>query len=330
AAVIATFVQAVLYGIYISTLAFCLRWLLYADEGWGRRKKTNCCILTITILVAVFSTTNLGISLQLTIVYVMDGNTKATDVLSAINTAFELATMMIADAVLIYHCWMVYGKSKIVIALPLILWLANIACSILIIVLYAVLIPQPTVTEAWLPWFGRLWLMFFPCNITINVYATVAIIYRILCVVQGTSSSRSRFYKTGRILAESGILYTVSTALNLVATVIDNGPQDDIYKFVFDVINFSMAGIAFNLILIRVGQGRVASDDSTDRSADTRAEMKPPSTLQFDVPKTIVQDQSFDLSHTERGGRWTGDDETSAIVDLRAEEIMENSPSIAA
>lgn len=85
AAVIAMFVQAVLYGIYISTLAFCLRWLLYADEGWRRRKKTNWSILTITILVAVFSTTNLGISLQLTIVYVMDGNTKATDVLGAIN-----------------------------------------------------------------------------------------------------------------------------------------------------------------------------------------------------------------------------------------------------
>lgn len=61
---------------------------------------------------------------------------------------------------------MVYGKSKIVIALPLILWLANIACSIVIIVLYAVLIPQPpTVAEAW---FGRLWLIFFPCNITCN------------------------------------------------------------------------------------------------------------------------------------------------------------------
>ena len=85
AAIIATFVQAVLYGIYISTLAFCLRWLLYADEGWKRRQNINWSIVTITILVAVFSTTNLAVSLQMTIVYVMDGNTEATIVLSAIN-----------------------------------------------------------------------------------------------------------------------------------------------------------------------------------------------------------------------------------------------------
>ena len=60
----ATFVQTLLYGIYVTTLAHCLRWLLLDDGGWKLRKKINWSMLIISILLFLLSTTDLALTLK--------------------------------------------------------------------------------------------------------------------------------------------------------------------------------------------------------------------------------------------------------------------------
>jgi hypothetical protein len=54
--IVGAIVQALLYGLYLATLAHCLRWLLFDDEGWSRRKDINWRMLVIAVVIFLFST----------------------------------------------------------------------------------------------------------------------------------------------------------------------------------------------------------------------------------------------------------------------------------
>ena len=83
--VIPLFVQSVMFGSYVATLVHCLRWLLFDDEGWKMREKINWGMLIITILVFLFSTANLGISLQMTIGFFLGSDLLALNKMSIAN-----------------------------------------------------------------------------------------------------------------------------------------------------------------------------------------------------------------------------------------------------
>ena len=64
--VAALFVQAVLYGVFVSTLAHSFRWIFYNEEGWKLRDKINWAMVAISTLVFSFSTADLAVSFRLT------------------------------------------------------------------------------------------------------------------------------------------------------------------------------------------------------------------------------------------------------------------------
>ena len=63
------FVQTLIYGIYITTLAHCLRWLLLDDEGWKSRRRINWFMLIISTLLFLLLTADLVLALKLLIDY---------------------------------------------------------------------------------------------------------------------------------------------------------------------------------------------------------------------------------------------------------------------
>ena len=64
--------QAVFGGLYLVSLAHCLRWLVIADEGWKWRKKINWPFLIITILVFTLTTIGFAIIVKWELHYVLD------------------------------------------------------------------------------------------------------------------------------------------------------------------------------------------------------------------------------------------------------------------
>ena len=129
-----------------------------------------------------------------------------------------------------------YIKSWRVVFLPTILWLGCLACAILTDISYR--IPQSlgfpnslAIRDA-----GYIVTAFYTCNIVINIYATgtslcylphrnmakscvAMIVYRILRVAHNIKAvGRVRhLYSATRVIAESGILYTLTSLFRLVA-----------------------------------------------------------------------------------------------------------------
>ena len=64
-----TVVQALMYGIYLTTFAHCLRWLLIDDEGWKLRRGINWHMLITSILLFLLSTTDLTLTIKALIDY---------------------------------------------------------------------------------------------------------------------------------------------------------------------------------------------------------------------------------------------------------------------
>ena len=54
-------VQAILYGTYLPTFVYCLRWLVYDDNGWYMRERIHWPMLTASIAIFLLSTTHLGL-----------------------------------------------------------------------------------------------------------------------------------------------------------------------------------------------------------------------------------------------------------------------------
>jgi len=65
AVVVVLFVQAILCGLYITTFIHCLRWLIFADEGWKYRERINWPMLIATIIAFIFSSIALGLSVAM-------------------------------------------------------------------------------------------------------------------------------------------------------------------------------------------------------------------------------------------------------------------------
>lgn len=63
------FVDALLYGIYFITLLHCIRWLVFADEGWQLRRKKDIqwTMLLATLLLFSLSLANFALEFWCTI-----------------------------------------------------------------------------------------------------------------------------------------------------------------------------------------------------------------------------------------------------------------------
>ncbi|KAM6499791.1 hypothetical protein JOM56_005299, partial [Amanita muscaria] len=168
----------------------------------------------------------------------------------------------------IYRCWVVYAKSWRVICVPVIFWLASLACSVLESY-YSGLYYKGQSHEAF-PIAVNALIGLYACNIAITVYTTAAIIYRILSSRRNSGGNHKRLNYAMRILAESGVLYTTMIIFSLVGTWYNNTTWVETLGIssISDAMAFSTDGISFNLILIRVYQSRVELRDSFQDSRD--------------------------------------------------------------
>ncbi|KAM6503912.1 hypothetical protein JOM56_000855 [Amanita muscaria] len=256
-AVAELFTQAIFYGLYIPTFFNCLRWLLFEDEVWKLRpyKQMTWLYIIIAILVFALATTDIGIAVRLTRARLV-GEQSIAERLSYLSVAIEGTTLIIIDAVLIYRCWTVYGKSWRVVCLPLAFWASTITCAVAWMICNAVglqLINSPTAMAIVVG-------VFYTCNFATNVYATSAIVYRLWKTAM-TDNKYSRLYQVCRTISGTGILYSFTSFLSLLTTFW--AIRDTFPLALANSINIPTACIAYNFVIIRVGQLRVRPRTTT-------------------------------------------------------------------
>ncbi|KIL59660.1 hypothetical protein M378DRAFT_1067629 [Amanita muscaria Koide BX008] len=290
----AAMLQAFLYALYLVSLVHALRWLLYEEEGWTlkSRDQVNWLLLTITLSVFMFSTVDVVLEVLLQLIA---GSTSDTSLivyqLGIASLVMENTTFLITDAVLIIRCWLVYQRSWRVVCFPLMLWLGNVALFVLWLTFYVISAMEGFTVQLHdlLSLFSL--RSFYCCTFTMNLYATVAIVYRLRRVARENSNRSSILYHICRTVAATGILYTF-TSLPLVVTTFFF-PEKMAPYLICDAVNFSMAGITFNLLLVRVGQLRAEVEmdaDGNSRGMSTSILFS----TQLGVPKLATTDFSVD------------------------------------
>jgi len=227
-------------------------------------------MLTTTIMIFLLSTINLGINLQYAFANMgMTGWNSADGILIDLP---ESTALLIVDAVLIYRCWTVYGNSWRIVCLPITFWFCTVTSTILNIYYDHQMVEEMErgldIVASGVRSADAL-IGLYASNIATNVFSTSAIIYKILSI----GGRSKRIHNTIRILAESGIIYALMTVFALIGSILEatwdpNNCKGCLIMAISDVTNFSIAGITFNLILIRVNQDRARVTDTYTEPGD--------------------------------------------------------------
>ncbi|PFH47838.1 hypothetical protein AMATHDRAFT_6371 [Amanita thiersii Skay4041] len=262
--IISTFVQALLFGLYISTFLHALRWLVFLDEGWALRSHINWSLLIITCMIFVLMAGDLGYSFLYPIPGLKEDE-REIDIFVLITVTIENLVVVLADSVLIYRCWAVYGKNWHIVCIPLLLWLGGICSLIAYIGVFSSTVMNWPPTAAKYATADLLTEVFYVITIILNIYAT--------CCKTSTWSKHVFRFVT-RVIAESGLLYTFTSILLLITFILSAISWEDylLVEEVCSAVNFSMLGVAFNLIIIRVAKQRV----STEMVEESESHFEPP------------------------------------------------------
>ncbi|KAM6490733.1 hypothetical protein JOM56_014076 [Amanita muscaria] len=305
---VAAILQVFLYGLYLVSLAHALRWLLYDEDGWTlkSREKVKWSLSAITVILFVLSTTDVTFIITRLVTYTIssgsggeakfDGGGVITLQLTIASVAIENTTLLITDAVLIIRCWLVYQKSRRVVFLPIVLWLANLTFTILWLVSFTIFVNNPSAQESVIT--SPSFQVLYSCHFATNLYATSAIIYRVWSVARENNGRTSILFRASRIIATTGILYTCTSLPAVVMTFYIETIRPG--YLLCDALNFSMAGITFNLLQIRVGQLRAGVETYDHESASSTRESVLLSTVQFNVSTIAANDRSLDSTSTRQ------------------------------
>ncbi|KAJ6489862.1 hypothetical protein C8R45DRAFT_1213283 [Mycena sanguinolenta] len=271
----------VMYGIYLVTLGIAGRRILFA-RAWKRRAVTNWINVVVSVVLFTNATLNFVVStiaiVQAFVLYTGPGGAAE---FFAHGSGWQTLTKsftvpfqsLVGDGILIYRCWVIWNNSWIMIALPLLIWLANIACAARLLDLLTKATHQLVISSAIQPWGQAFWSM----TICISVMATSLIVVRIWRVEQKRKRHQRSHIDTIKIvdqrssalshamrnIIESGMIYTVVSIFTLATYTMQST-----LHYPVSSMELHSVGITFNLILIRASQtARSRQDVSTAFSA---------------------------------------------------------------
>ncbi|KAG6909683.1 hypothetical protein DXG01_016090 [Tephrocybe rancida] len=221
------------------------------------------------------------------------------------TTSVSDANAVLADGVIIWRTWVVWGRSWQVTVVPIICTLLTIAFCIIAIF--------QTVTSTS---FGAVGVDYatalYSTSLATTLYCTAAIVYRVVLVGKHSRVGyRLRSYRgVIEILVESSMLYFIATLFALVAYV-SSGPASEYASAFWTAIT----GIAPTLVVARVAAGEARPNQTWN---DARQGGPVLSFLRFKKTMDEANNELGTMSththvHTEHTGAYVDDIETSAL-----------------
>ncbi|KAJ3561423.1 hypothetical protein NP233_g10200 [Leucocoprinus birnbaumii] len=262
------FCQALLYGVFLVTCTFCARTLLIKgsgrDERWARPHELRWMMAIMAFVFFVISTFDVAIGLLHNYeAFVRSDDaekvfTRVSDWIDIARSTDQGILMVLADFILIYRCWIVYGRRWLIILPSVILYLGGTTSIAGLLVVMGLQSTETNITltsDKTTPWF----LAFYAITAAQNVFTTTVLVWRIWQVEKETETfyTTSSAFSQGsgqprrlraviRVIAESGAAYTLCVLVTFILAAIQSNalyPASD--------ITFQVTGIAFNIILIR-------------------------------------------------------------------------------
>ncbi|KAJ7337694.1 hypothetical protein DFH08DRAFT_616586, partial [Mycena albidolilacea] len=252
-------IAGVMYGIYLVTLGIAGRLLLTTESGqWKRRSEIKWIIVVVSALLFVNGTLDhIVAEIQLVQAFVLYTGPGGAEHILKHGSGWQTMTKsfcvpfqtLLGDGILIYRCWFLWNRSWLVVALPLLIWLVNVACAMRFLDLLAQATEGLIISSTVQPWVQAFWSL----TICINIMTTSLIVGRIWMVDRQSRKlgrddhqPRSTLGHAMRNIIESGMIYTVVSIFTLVTTAIQSN-----LTYPASALEIHSVGITFNLILIR-------------------------------------------------------------------------------
>ncbi|KAJ7101702.1 hypothetical protein C8R44DRAFT_988347 [Mycena epipterygia] len=270
AQLLGNWLETLTYGMYFVTCGFCARTLLCIgpDNRWRKPSEIRGFILGVGIALFVVATFDVVIgllhNLQAFVFYTGGGGAGQVlaDILDWINiarTVTQVIQMILGDFVLIHRCYIVYSRRWKVLIPSLILYLGGVAMGIKLIEAQVSLnhvnatMNSPEIR----PW----WFALFCITVVQNTLTTGLLIWRIWRVERqiekfrvtesGTRKTQAPLRRVIRVIAESGLAYTLMVFMTFVVGVCNSNliyPLRD--------ATHQATGIVFNVIIMRSSPSR--------------------------------------------------------------------------
>jgi len=141
------FMECICYGVFLVTLGSCLSALLIDhDSRWGWKRHVNWPMLLVALMLFAIGTLNVAVGLRYNLeAFVYHSGPEETikvfdDISYWPNVIKELdytLQTIIGDGLLIYRCFMVYGRNVIVILPSVLLWIGSAVSGFLLTARFA-------------------------------------------------------------------------------------------------------------------------------------------------------------------------------------------------
>ncbi|KAK0459141.1 uncharacterized protein EV420DRAFT_305096 [Desarmillaria tabescens] len=252
--------EALVHGMYTALFGVTL-WYIFVNPTIRVPKSHTSMMLIPVVLMYLFTTLNLGIrwswmrpplvfsqrDMQTGTLFYTFGNADDTT-LWAISGAATGANILVADSILTWRCWVVWGRRWPMVVLPILLTVSGTAFDGLFI--------YHNATDKYSS-DGAIWgpavkwgVIFYSMSLATMVYCTALIIFRIL-------AHREQYWSVIEVVVESAVMYALALVvfIGFLAT-------DDVGGFYPKALLDTVAGIAPTLIVVRVALGQARSDES--------------------------------------------------------------------
>ncbi|TBU25893.1 hypothetical protein BD311DRAFT_726926 [Dichomitus squalens] len=253
--------EGILWGIY--TTLFIVALILL----WHRSKRgiKNHYITVASVMLYVMCTTHFALNFNH--FYTALGSTGvsgyATETKPLIGADFLVSVCdLMGDFILLYRCWVLWGQSYWVIALPFMTAVAGFACIGRVVRIVVTQTPTSSTPD---PSLVPLDIAGYALPLCTNAMATGLIAYRIWSMSvlndgQATLQSSARLAKNAMtIIVESGLLYLVTQLVFVVLNGTGNTSEAILVAMAVQIY-----GISPTLIIIRVGLGIAVESSGAD------------------------------------------------------------------
>ncbi|KAL0568328.1 hypothetical protein V5O48_013662 [Marasmius crinis-equi] len=292
---VSIFIQTLLYGAYVA--AFTLTyWVLVSRRASGQ--KVNYTMLGISITMFVLATmvcprnnyhrsmalfdhdlsqsTFQHIGVNFTRVFVAftkysdrpGGPAAFFDELSeftqVFGSAIYVAQTLVGDGVVLFRCYLVWGRKWHIIAFPAMLLLGSTAAGIGILYTFARVTPQAQIFAIQL----QSWIVsFFSLTLATNLICTTMVASRIWYINRATWKLTERSLNPVVMLViESGAIYSAT----LITLLILYKAQSWFQYVLLDAIS-PIVGLVFSMIIVRIGLGITLPSGQTRFSTQSTA-----------------------------------------------------------
>ncbi|KAF8062398.1 hypothetical protein FPV67DRAFT_1672874 [Lyophyllum atratum] len=257
------FVESIILGLYLVTFVHTFQALFSTGTKWRSLADVNRPMAFVALF--MFINVILGSATSFYIVwraFILLPPAKGAASFAEISnwavvlkSADLLTQTTIGDAMLIYRCWVIYGRNWLVIIPSLLLWLGGTVCSVFLVYYEVTFTSDALISASKLHPFG---VAFWASTVTLNVITTALIVWPIWKAARRHDKFAYHSANSGNdnimkdimyVIIESGLMYTVAAFITFVTYTTKHNSL-----YIASSAEVGIAGIAFNLIIIRTAK----------------------------------------------------------------------------